>query len=283
MLDSIAYIGYGFVGKACHKQFEHNAKWIIIDPKYYETTVEELAHLKPSLIFVSVSAPTLPSGDVDASAIYTIFQQLTDIEYKGIVVLKSTVTPDIAHDLFEKFGLDKALNKDGPLRYVYSPEFLREAEWETDAVEPRMMLFAGSFNDCEELKTIYRNHSCVPSHKVVIITDYRTAALAKYAINSFLATKVIFMNQMQALLADANNGKIVSPDYWSEFTRILASDLRIGYTHMDVPGNGGEYGYGGSCFPKDVRALIAFDKKGRLSLLNEVSEANMRIKLEKPK
>lgn len=279
MLKNIAFIGYGFVGKACHKAFEHNTEAIIIDPKYSTTTISDLQISNPPLVFVSINAPTLEDRSVDASVIYNIFQQLADIEYAGIVILKSTLPPGIVDDLYIKFGKDLTMNKEGPLRYIYSPEFLRERNWEKDAINPSQMIIAGSFSDCKILELIYRNHSQVQCSNLIFNpVDYRAAALAKYAINSFLANKVVFMNQLHQLYNDIYDRDISELD-WLEFVDLLNSDPRLGCSHVDVPGPDGQFGYGGTCFPKDVKAMIGFDTENRLSVLRETELANTKIRL----
>jgi UDPglucose 6-dehydrogenase len=279
MLNSIGYIGYGFVGKACHKAFEHNSEAIIIDPKHSETTWDEFALYRPRLTFVSINAPTLDDGSVDASVIYTIFQQLADIKYDGLVVLKSTLPPNIVCDLYDKFAIDGTMSKSGFLRYIYSPEFLREAQWEKDAISPALMILAGNFHDCKELEMMYKNHSHIPQYCRFFLTNYDEAALAKYTINAFLAMKVTFMNQIYQVYADGQEGKEPHPEMWKAFTDMLSADLRFGSSHLNVPGPDGQYGYGGTCFPKDMKAFIGYDKNERLSLLREVEEANTKIRL----
>jgi UDPglucose 6-dehydrogenase len=278
MLNSVAFIGYGFVGKACHKAFEHNCEAIIIDPLYSENRIEDLALFRPRLTFVAINAPTLDDRSVDAGIIYDVFQQLADIKYDGLVVLKSTLPPDVVHDLYVKFGKAKIFNKEGPLRYVYSPEFLRQDYWEEDALKPPHIIMAGEFHDCKELEEAYRNHSHI-RHARFHICDYKEAALAKYAINTFLASKVVFMNQLYQLYADMYEKSPIHPETWKAFTDILETDLRIGYSHSLVPGPDGQFGYGGSCFPKDVKAIIGYDVNERLSVLREVEVANTKIRL----
>lgn len=279
MLNSVAFIGYGFVGKACHKVFEHNTEAIIIDPLYSNNRIEDLRLSRPRLIFVSINAPTLDDRSVDASVIYDIFQQLADIKYDGLVVLKSTLPPDIVHDLYVKFSSDSVLKKTGPLHYIYSPEFLREATWEKDALSPAFMILAGDFLDCSELKDLYKKHSCIPSYCRFVFVDFKEAALAKYTINVWLATKVAFMNQIYQLYNDTYNKGPIHPDSWKAFTEILTADLRFGNSHVDVPGTDGQFGYGGTCFPKDIKAMIGYDKNERLSILREVELANTKIRL----
>lgn len=280
MLNSIAIIGYGFVGKACHKAFEHNTEAIIIDPKVEnDYNIEQLRIFKPSLTFVALPAPTLEDGSVDASIIYTVFHQLADIGYDGLVVLKSTLPPGIVDDLYIKFGRSKVEGKSGFLRYIYSPEFLRESDWETDALNPSQIIMAGDFFDCKELEEIYRNHSHIKYTKFHLC-HHKEAALAKYAINTFLASKVVFMNQLYALYSDMYGKTPIHPESWKEFTDMLTTDSRFGISHVTVPGNGNIFGYGGTCFPKDVKAMIGFDTNERMSVLREVELANTKIRLQ---
>ena len=279
MLKSIGFVGYGFVGQACHHAFKHNTTAVIIDPKHSTTTWEDFAADPPPLTFVSIYAPTLEDGSVDAGVIYTIFQQLTDIKYNGLVVLKSTLPPDIVHDLYVKFGRSKIFDKTGPLRYVYSPEFLRETNWEKDSTDPSMMILAGEFFDCKAVQEIYEHHSHIGRYIQFHFVDYKEAALAKYAINTFLATKVVFMNQLYQLYSDMYGKKAIHPESWKAFTDMLLSDIRFGHSHLQVPGPDGQFGYGGTCFPKDVKAFIGFDKNERLTILREVEQVNTQIRL----
>ena len=100
---TLGIIGHGFVGKAMHKAFEYNADVIIVDPKESDMTVERLVNHEPDAIFVCLPAPTLDDGSVDATLIYEIFAQLSAKRYKGLVVVKSTLPPDIVQDLFDSF------------------------------------------------------------------------------------------------------------------------------------------------------------------------------------
>ena len=276
MLRDVGYIGYGFVGKACEKAFKDNSNSVIVDPKHSTTTWEEFIEADTIMTFVALPAPTLDDGSVDASLIYKVFAQLNDAQYKGIIILKSTLPPAIVEDLYVKYGSEPALNKVGTLRYVYSPEFLREASWEKDAIEPPQIILAGNYWDCEEVKNIYIDHSRV-KHTRWVHTDYTTAALAKYAINCFLATKVTFMNELYQLYKDEQ--PFSQPEIWKDFIEILGNDIRMGHSHMKVPGPDGQFGYGGTCFPKDMKAMAGFDKNGRMSLIRDAIEANTKHRL----
>ena len=271
-MKTFAFIGYGFVGKACHKAFIHNVNAIIVDPKYSQTTIDELIISAPSLIFVSINAPTLDNREVDATVIYNIFNLLNLHKYAGLVVLKSTLPPDTVYDLHERYSNDKK----GNLRYIYSPEFLKEHTWEYDALHPTIIMMAGNLHDCKELENIYKIDSHIDNTKY-LITGYKEAALIKYTINSYLASKVVFMNQLYKLYADLHGNDNQST--WHEIVHALTYDTRIGGSHMSVPGKDGNFGYGGSCFPKDVKAMIGFDKNNRLTVLRETEIANTAIRL----
>ncbi len=270
----IGIVGYGFVGKAMHKTFEHNSTTFIVDPKYSNLTIADYAQSSPQVIFVCLPAPTTDDGSVDASLIYDVFRQLTSINYKGIIVVKSTLPPNIAYDLYDTF----MLMADFKLRYIYSPEFLRESQWETDALQPSRIILAGNYIDCKIVEKFYKNHSHVFTTTKFMLADYKEAALIKYAANSFLATKVVFMNQLYQLVTDIY-GQPPQPTDWDSFTELLSADNRVGSSHMKVPGLDAKYGYGGTCFPKDVKAMNAFDINNRLTLLKEAELANTYIRL----
>jgi UDPglucose 6-dehydrogenase len=269
LLKVIAYIGYGFVGHACHKAFEHNCAAIIIDPDKSNSTYEDIWVKQPPLTFVCVPAPTRDDGSVDASRIYAIFDELSGIKYKGIVVVKSTIPPLIAQDLHDKYP---------KIEYVYSPEFLREAHWEEDALKPKMIILAGKLENYRKVSDFYKKHSGVWDDVEYHYLDYKTAALIKYTLNSYLAMKVIFMNQLRQVYLEQLDDNLADIK-WIEFVSVLASDSRFGDSHNQVPGPDGQYGYGGSCFPKDVKAMLGFDKNEHLTVLKEASIINTKLRL----
>lgn len=279
MLNIIGIIGYGFVGKACHKAFEHNSLPLIIDPKFDTGfTIRNLSERSVRITFVCVPAPTLQDGAVDTSIVCTILDALVSAKYKGIVVIKSTIPPHDIDEIYKKYASDRSIKKDGPLNLVYSPEFLREGHWEYDALNPSMIILGGDFLLCTEVKNIYECHSHIKMTKF-IITSMVEASLVKYTINTFLATKTTFFNQIYRYYIELNEGKEPHYELWNAFTEMVGTDHRMGNSHMKVPGPDGRYGYGGTCFPKDVKAFIGSDKNGHLSILREVELANTKIRL----
>lgn len=262
----IGIVGYGFVGKAMAGVFQ-TTDTIVVDPKYTSFTVQDLAE-NIDIVFICLPAPTLDDGSVDSTLISNVFNELSSIKFTGLVVLKSTVPPDTASEL-------SSYN----LSYIYSPEFLREAHWQHDALNPEVIILAGASSNCAALEAYYKTNSHILSHKLNFkYLDYKGAALAKYAINTYLASKVVFMNQLNQVYSDMYKESVTTKD-WVEFVKCITQDSRIGTSHMLVPGPDGNFGYGGTCFPKDVKAMLGFDKNKRLSVLTEVDVANTKLRL----
>jgi UDPglucose 6-dehydrogenase len=199
--------------------------------------------------------------DVDVSYVRTALSSLSTLGYKGIVVIKSTITPN---------HLTKMKSDFKSLKLVYNPEFLTEANALQDFIDPDMQILGGKWRDCEAVEKAYIRYSAVkivPTFKVDLIT----ASLIKYTINSWLATKVTFFNEIYDLFK--NSGAHAS---WDQFTEMVKNDPRIGDSHMQVPGTDGKQGFGGHCFPKDTNALIYYAKLVgvKLDVLDKVIKKN---------
>jgi|TARA_B110000858_G_scaffold30413_1_gene33206 UDPglucose 6-dehydrogenase len=261
----LGIIGKGFVGSAVSNGFDVNVDQFIVDPNYNDNTIEELVAYDVPLCFVCVPTPQQDTHlDVDISIVREVLVGLTKSNYKGIVVIKSTITPQ---------HLTK-MKKDFILKLVYNPEFLTEANSLQDFLDPDMQILGGKWKDCEAVEKAYIRHSSVrtvPTFK----TDLSTASLIKYTINSWLATKVTFFNELKVLFEASS-----SHSSWDQFTDILTRDPRIGNTHLKVPGPDGLPGFGGHCFPKDTNALLYYAKlKGvDLSVLKQAIKKNNSLR-----
>ena len=137
-----------------------------------------------------------------------------------------------------------------------------------------MQILGGKWRDCEWVERLYVRHSnvrVVPTFKVDLIT----ASMLKYTINSWLATKVTFFNELKELY-DASNTKVP----WDSFTDMLTRDPRMGDTHMQVPGPDGQPGFGGHCFPKDTQAFLYYAKQMGvdLSVLDQAVDKNKKLR-----
>ena len=159
---------------------------------------------------------------------------------------------------------------------MYNPEFLTEANSFDDFINPNFQILGGKWKDCEVVEKAYLRHSnvkIVPTFK----TDLTTASLIKYTVNSWLATKVVFFNDLYNL-HKAGSSRVS----WEQFTDILKNDSRMGDSHMTVPGPDGLFGFGGHCFPKDTEAFVTSSKRvySNLSILENAIEYNQRIRKE---
>ena len=221
------------------------------------------------VIFIAVGTPPLPDGSSDLqyvdSVARTIGQHLTTAK---VVVDKSTVpvgTADrvrqiIAEELAAR-GADLAID------VVSNPEFLKEGAAIDDFMKPdRIIIGTDTDRGAEVMRELYAPFN--RNHQRMLVMDVRSAEFTKYAANAMLATKISFMNEL------ANIAERVGVDI--ESVRIgIGSDPRIGYAFI-YPG----CGYGGSCFPKDVRSLertaagVGYDAQ----LLRAVEEVNDRQK-----
>lgn len=265
-MTKVGVIGAGFVGGSVINGFD-KAELFIVDPKKNKNTIKDLVKEDPSVTFVCVPTPESRSGDVDVSIVRNVLKSLEVEKYKGIVVIKSTITPN---------HLTKC-KKDFDLRLVYNPEFLTEANAHEDFKNPQMQVLGGKWRDCEYVEKLYVKYSSVricPTFK----TDLITASMLKYTINSFLATKVAFFNELYELYE--RSGTSVP---WDSFTDMLKRDTRIGETHLRVPGPDGSFGFGGHCFPKDTEALLYYaESQGKkLNILETAVDDNARKRKKK--
>ena len=261
----LGIVGAGFVGGSVINGFDKNVEQFVVDPAYNDNTIDMLIDFGPSITFICVPTPkSVNHKDVDVSAVRQGLSDLYDRGYKGIAAIKSTITPKHLTTMKKDFGV----------KIVYNPEFLTEANAHQDFINPNMQVLGGKWRDCDTVEKAYNRHSSVkvvPTFKV----DLVTASLIKYTINSWLATKVIFFNELREL-HDASGA---STD-WESFTEMLTNDPRMGNTHMRVPGPDGERGFGGHCFPKDTEAFLHYAEKNDIdmSVLKKAVSKNKKIK-----
>jgi UDPglucose 6-dehydrogenase len=230
------------------------------------TTDIEKAVKHGTIQFIAVGTPPDEDGSADLqyvlAAARSIGRQMTD--YK-VIVDKSTVPVGTGEKV--KAAVAEELAKRGldiPYSVVSNPEFLKEGAAVEDFMRPdRIVVGAEEEQAIHLMRALYAPFQ--RNHERLIITDVKSAELTKYAANAMLATRISFMNEL------ANLAEVLGADI--EMVRQgIGSDPRIGY-HFLYPG----CGYGGSCFPKDVKALIktaADDAKITLKVLTAVEEAN---------
>lgn len=217
------------------------------------------------IIFLALPTPPGEDGSADLKYILGVADHLGKIlkDYK-VIVDKSTVPVGTA----EKVHAAIAKNFNGEFDVVSNPEFLREGVAVDDFMKPdRVVIGAGSERARKLMGDLYAPF--VRSGNPVIYMDVRSAELTKYAANSFLATKISFMNEV-AQLCERLGADV------DMVRRGIGSDDRIGKRFL-FPG----IGYGGSCFPKDVQALVKSSNEVEYDfrILNAVMDVNERQKL----
>ncbi|MDN5869139.1 MAG: UDP-glucose/GDP-mannose dehydrogenase family protein [Nitrococcus sp.] len=217
--------------------------------------------------FIAVGTPSAADGAADLRHVLAVAESIAEhMEQAKVVVNKSTVPVGTADrvrerisDVLERRGADVEFD------VVSNPEFLKEGGAVDDFMKPdRVIVGTGCRESAEKLRQLYAPFN--RNHDRLIVMDVRSAELTKYAANAMLATKISFMNEL-ANIADRVDADI-------ERVRIgIGADPRIGYDFI-YPGAG----YGGSCFPKDVKALVrtAQDVDYMAQLLQAVEDVNER-------
>ncbi len=236
----VGIVGLGFVGNALEKVINRNVSIIKIDPKL-KTSVKDLQDKDCDILFICVPTPMDEDGSQDLKIITKVLSEINKYSRNSLIVVKSTILPDKIDSLSSDFP-----------SFIYNPEFLRERHAFEDLKNTKFFIFGGNKKDSKTLADFYNLHTeckCIDFN----YTDIKTASLLKYAINSFLAIKVIFFNELRNVYINSE-----SRGSWDDFIHLISKDIRIGSSHMSVPGPDGRFGFGGACFPKDTSALANY-------------------------
>jgi UDPglucose 6-dehydrogenase len=267
---NIAVAGTGYVGLVagvCFSEVGHNVICIDIDPAkiqmmksgispIYEPELTELmsknfnlkrldfttdyqnAYKWADIIFIGVGTPQLPDGSADLSYVAAVSRQIAEsVEKDCIVVVKSTV-PVGTNDKVEQLIRDFLIN-DVRVEVASNPEFLAQGSAVKDTLKASRVILGTESKRAEEvLRRLYQ-----PFHIPIVSVSRRSAEMIKYACNNFLALKISYINDI------ANLCELVGADI-DDVVRGMAYDERIGTSFLKAG-----TGYGGSCFPKDTKAL----------------------------
>lgn len=295
---TVTFIGHGYVGLVTAAVFADlgNKVWVIghtsskvenlkkgIIP-IYEPRLEELvkrnvtagrllftldyapAIPESDVVFIAVGTPPKPSGEADLSVVFDVAQKTgKHLDGYTVVITKSTVPVGTNRKVQEI--IEKAKPQKATFDIASVPEFLREGQAISDTLHPDRVVIGSNSKQAKDIlvelhKPIIEDGKEAKSH--LILTTIESAEMIKYASNAFLATKISFANAIARLSEQAG----------ADGTAVLEAmglDKRIGTAFL-YPGAG----YGGSCFPKDVKALIAIAKGYGydFSLLKDVEEIN---------
>lgn len=260
----IGIVGLGFVGSAVKDALSDGfVDLILVDPpKGLPHTFVDLSDCEA--VFVCVPSPSNSDGSCDTSILEDVLSKLEN--YNGVIISKTTAPPSTYDSLTKKYK-----------NLVHAPEFLTAANARQDYMNGTFAIIGGSTSAyIREAERIIKMSQ--PSLKHIQYATAGEASLAKYAINCFLATKVVFMNELSQL-AQASG-----IDY-KKVSRLIRMDERIGISHMQVPGPDGAMGFGGMCFPKDTAALLKYaESKGTvLNIIDSAVKKNTMLRLTGPK
>lgn len=224
---------------------------VILKRNYQDGRLKFSANLEEGvaeslIIFIAVPTPPDEDGSADLTHVLAVAQDIgTCMEEYKIIVDKSTVPVGTAEKVRDVIQSELDRRKKGiEFDVVANPEFLKQGDAVSDLMKPdRIVVGTDNVRTAEIMRALYA--SFARTRDKIIVMDVRSAEMTKYAANAMLATKISFMNEM------ANICERVGADV-GVVRKGIGSDHRIGY-HFIYPG----VGYGGSCFPKDVKALIA--------------------------
>jgi nucleotide sugar dehydrogenase len=271
-MKKIGIIGRGFVGSAVEFGFsaqtgcDAEVRVYDKDPSKSIHTLTDTVN-KSDFIFLSVPTPSNPDGSMHLGILESALQDIESVNKRSnnIVLIRSTIIPGTTKKLQNKF---KKLN------LVFNPEFLTERSAKFDFINQARFILGGRKKYTRMVADLYkwRFGEATPC----IETNFETAELVKYMNNCFFATKVSFLNEMKQVADKAGVD-------WDLAVEGFVRDGRIGHSHLSVPGPDGKFGFGGSCFPKDIQAMINFGDELNLDLttLKGAWQTNLKVRPEK--
>jgi UDPglucose 6-dehydrogenase len=261
---SIGIVGQGFVGVALKEGFSKFS--IETYDKFKDSTCNNIQELctKVKIIFVCVPTPMNMDGSCNVSIVESVVNEIDSFSEGHVIVIKSTIPP----------GTTQRLNKECKnSQVVFNPEFLTEANFIEDFKNQTRIIIGGPRPASTKVKNLYRK--AFPE-TTLIKTGSTTAEMVKYFTNCFLATKVSFSNEIKQICNK------VHVDY-DKVVEYALYDKRLGSSHFSVPGPDGKDGFGGSCFPKDLNALIKTAEKLDINPLVLTSAWNKNLEIRPKK
>ena len=251
MCKNIGIIGLGFVGSSCDAGFSLIPDLEIFGHDKYKdsyalnTVVEEC-----KLLFICLPTPmNFETGKCDTSIIEGVCKNINKLtKTRKIIVIKSTVPPGTTQRLADKYSNHS---------WLFNPEFLTEANAINDFINQDRIILGRTSQcrgeDLAYLISFYQKFTKTQfTPAIIFASKSEEAEMCKYIGNCFLATKVTFFNEIWQICKEAGIN-------YENASGLAKLDTRIGTSHMKVP-NGGQFGFGGSCFVKDLNSLMFFAK-----------------------
>lgn len=233
----ISIIGVGVVGGALLSIFKKFKLEVFTYDKYKEDYPFSEAVLQSDIIFVCVPTPTI-NFTPNLVCLKEALELIALSEFKGVTVIKSTVLPgtcDEMHKLYPK------------LKLVHHPEFLTEKSPSNDFLTEKNILLTGRAVDCSIVDNFYTTY--LGERVMSWSHDFKVSEMAKYMHNTMLAAKVALCNEIYLACQESK------VDY-EQVRKMAVSIGKIGPSHTLVPGDNKQFGYGGNCFLKDMKAFI---------------------------
>ena len=268
----IGIVGKGFVGSAVQNGFSPNTGCDMEVRVYDKNPLRSLHTLEETVnesdfVFISVPTPANTDGKINLTILNDAINDINEVSTnrETIFLVRSTVVPGTTSNIQQIFP---------KLRIVFNPEFLTERSANFDFINQTRFILGGDKENTSKVADLFRWR--FGKSISILETNYESAELVKYMNNTFFATKVSFLNDMK-LLSD-KCGAI-----WEDTVEGFVRDGRIGHSHLNVPGHDGKFGFGGSCFPKDIQALIKYgDEIGvDMGVLKAAWETNLKVRPEK--
>jgi len=261
-INKIGIIGNGFVGNGLYQNFKIHFQTLVYD-KIEEKSLNSYEDvINCDFIFVCLPTPmkTVFGGECNLSILKQFFSNLPD-NLKGVFVIKSTMPVGTTKIIQE-------MRKD--LKIIHNPEFLTARNAVEDFKMSERHVIGGDMQISFLLKNILE--VITPDAKIIFTSSDESEAI-KYFANTFLATKVAYFNLIYDLSLNLNMN-------YDNIIAGICSDSRIGESHTRTPGPDGDRGFGGTCFPKDINALINILDKNNVnsSILKEVWKYNKLIR-----
>jgi nucleotide sugar dehydrogenase len=254
----IGISGIGVVGSAVSRVFEEKKINIIRYDKYRDNYNDISKLLRCNIIFLCL--PTLFSEELkeyDKSAIYENCDYLMKNNYKGLVVLKSTIEPGTTREIHEKYKLN----------ILFNPEFLSARTAYEDFKNQEHIVIGGRTKDDKNILILEEFYKKYWENADISKSIYEEAEMMKIGVNSFYAVKIQFFNEIYLLMQKYEN---------TDYNNVIKMILKNGWIsphHTRVPGTDGKLSYGGMCFPKDTNALNELMK--RKGTLNNVLDSTI--------
>lgn len=251
----IGIMGLGYVGGATCKFFESKKIKVYKYDKYKK--IGSVAEVNfADMVFVCVPTPFNKKNGFDLSFVEAAIGDLIGAK---IIVIKSSVVPGTTEIMQKKYPQHK---------FLFNPEFLREVSAFQDFIHPDRQI-VGFTSKSKSVAALALK--LLPKASYAKIMPATEAETVKYMANAFLSLKVVFANEFFELC------RALGLNY-EEVRLAVGEDKRISHSHLDVA-HGGYRGYGGSCFPKDVNAIIQFAGKNKIKtpLLKAMREVNRKL------